>query len=291
MARTLLLGSTGFIGKAVAAELEKRGLDCVGLGSRDLDLTRPESSGKLAALVDEGTTVVLASRVARSTDPWRQFSGDMAILTHAAGALARRRAKLCVFASSTSVYGNAATDLDVTEETPVAPQSLYGTAKYLGERLLSHACAAAGTPLLIARPSMVYGPGDAAQSYGPSRFIRSALDAGEAAMHGDGRELRDNVYVDDLARILVDLSRLGARGVFNVGCGEPRSFVDLVRELERVSGRTIKTVHLPRSGPQTDQRLNVGKLLRALPGLRFTSFAAGLEKAYAAAALEPRKAP
>jgi UDP-glucose 4-epimerase len=284
MTRTLILGSTGFIGTAVSAELKKRGLAYKGLGSRDLDLTKPESAEKLAALVDEDAIIVVAARVNRP-DPQLQFADDIAVVTNVSDALARRRAKLCVFVSSTSVYGSAAANLDVTEETPVDPGSLYAISKFTGEHLLRLFCARAGTPLLTLRPAMVYGPGDPGTGYGPGRFVRSALKSGEIELFDDGGEIRDYLYIDDLARIAVDLSQAGAHGIFNVACGETPSFADIAAELERIAGKKIGIVRLPRRVPRIDQRLNVEKLRAALPGLRFTSFAAGLEKAYAAAAL------
>lgn len=279
MPKTLILGSTGFFGRALSSEMERRGLACHGLGSKTLDLTSSEASSKLASLYDADTTLILASRV-RQGSAWERFSGDVKIAAQAAQALSARPAKRCLFTSSSAVYGSAKTDLAVTEETPVAPGTLYGIAKLAGECLLRQACAQSHTPLVIVRPGMVYGPGDTGSAYGPTRLIRSVIASGQAELFGDGGELRDNLYIDDLVGMIADLSQQGAEGVYNLGSGAPASFLKIVEEIQRLSGRPVKIVALPRSQPKIDQRLIIRKVQQAVPERATTPLAAGLEKTY-----------
>ena len=278
MIETLLLGATGFIGSAIKAELVRRRASCRSLGSKDLDLTLPDSPDKLRELWNDDTIVVLASRVSRSMPPWEQFRQNAAIATHAAQALAARRPRLFVLISSSSVYGTAATDLAVTEATAVNPESPYAVSKFCGERLLSHAASQSGASLLILRPGMVYGPGDTSTAYGPTRLIRSYLALGEVRLYGDGSELRDNLYVEDLARTAVELAETGARGIFNVGCGVPVSFSEIVAALTRLTGKPVRVIAEPRLTAKVDQRLVIDKLLNALPETKFTDLAAGLKQ-------------
>lgn len=277
---TLLLGHTSFIGQALASELESRGSAWTGLSSKDLDLTAAGADEKLASRYGPRGVVVLLSRVSRRLPPWAQFEGDMAIAANAAKALEAKRAGLFVFFSTTLVYGDAATDLRVSETTAPRPGSPYAVAKYAAERLLTWAAARSGTPLLILRPSMVYGPGDASTAYGPARLLRSGLAEGKVRLFGDGRERRDYLFVSDLAHAAVGLALQGSTGVFNVGTGKPRSFVEIVAILERLAGRRLRVEHEPRRTPKADQRLLVGKLRKALPGFEPKDLADGLEETF-----------
>ena len=278
---TLILGHTSFIGKAIRTELEHRGAPWKGRSSKALDLTDLRAAEKLSKLYGQKSVVILLSRVNRPIAPLERFRGDMAIVTNAAKALASRRAGLFVFASSTAVYGNAATNMRVTEETPAAPDSPYAISKFCGERLLRHAAAQSKTPLLILRPSMIYGPGDASTAYGPSRLVRSGLK-GEVRLFGDGSELRDHLYVDDLARATVELTRRRATGLFNIGAGKPHSFYEIASIIKRLRGGALRVIREPRRVPKTNQRLIIDKLLDTQPNFKPMALAAGLEATYLA---------
>ena len=67
----------------------------------------------------------------------------------------------------------------VTEASAVEPADFYALAKYAGERVLANVCGAAKIPLVIVRPTGVYGPGDTHNSYGPNRFISQIMNDGK----------------------------------------------------------------------------------------------------------------
>ena len=219
MTKALVLGGTGFIGAALTAELSRRGIPVAAHGSHTLDLASPSAGVRLRRLMDRSTIVFFLSRAPYSSAPWAGFAGDVAILATAAAALRSGRARKWIYMSSTAIFGASRSNRSIHEDAPLAPQSPYAASKVLGERLLGSAAADGGSPLLVLRPPMVYGPGDAGAAYGPGQFIRSLIEKGEMRLFGDGGELRDLLYVDDLARVAVDLA-LGPRiGDFNVAGG------------------------------------------------------------------------
>lgn len=279
--RALVLGGTGFIGSALMGELRRRGVEARGFGSKTLDLSDPRAVAGLRRLIDARTTVFLLSRARYGGNPWAGFAKDAAILANAAAALRARAARKWVFLGSTAIFGASRTNRRIREDAPVTPESPYAAAKAMGELLLGGAAAAGGVPLLVLRPPMVYGPGDPGTAYGPGRLIRSLLEDGEMRLFGDGGELRDFLFIEDLARIAVDLA-LGPRsGAFNVAGGPPATFAALARSLKRLAGEG-KVVHDPRRIAKTDQVLDASKLRRALPRARFTPLARGLETTYRA---------
>ena len=288
LTKALVLGGTGFIGAALTAELSRRGIPVAAHGSHTLDLASPSAGVRLRRLMDRSTIVFFLSRAPYSSAPWAGFAGDVAILATAAAALRSGRARKWIYMSSTAIFGASRSNRSIHEDAPLAPQSPYAASKVLGERLLGSAAADGGSPLLVLRPPMVYGPGDAGAAYGPGQFIRSLIEKGEMRLFGDGGELRDLLYVDDLARVAVDLA-LGPRiGDFNVAGGPPCTFAALAKRLKALAGKG-RIVRDARRIAKTDQRLDASKLRRALPRARFTPLAKGLEAAYRAA-LEARSA-
>ncbi len=267
------------MGSALIAELATRGVDAQALGSRGFDLADPINVSAIADRLSDDSTLYVACRASPALGREAAFSKDMAILANVARCLQGRALRGCVYVSSFSVYGNAKSDLAITEETPTAPDTPYAVSKYAGELMLA-AATTNGTPLLIVRPPMVYGPGDTSRAYGPARFIRSLLETGEIRLFGDGRELRSYVHVRDLARATVELSLRGQSGIFCVDPGTSCSFVDLIDILARVSRRVVRIVEQTRDRACTDQRASPAKLLRVLPDFRFTELETGLAEAY-----------
>src|SRR3954447_22163684 len=105
-----------------------------------------------------------------------------------------------VFASSADVYG-ARNDAPVREATEPRPGTPYAIAKAEAEHLVANACRSSRGAVSV-RLSTVFGPHEHAARAIPA-FIR-ALAAGERpVVHGDGSDVRDYVYVDDVARALV----------------------------------------------------------------------------------------
>jgi UDP-glucose 4-epimerase len=70
-------------------------------------------------------------------------------------------------------------------------------------------------------------------------FVRLAMDDQTIPLMGDGRILRDFVYVDDVIdALLLSAERPAADGeIFNVGCGKPIVFRDLAAHVVRIAGK------------------------------------------------------
>ncbi len=290
MRRAVLLGGTGFIGRALTRELEARGLSVDPVGSRVLDLAQAGAHLPLAQRLGEDVLLLALFRASSRVDPWARFSADMAMATNVARAVESRPPGALCFLSSTAVYGNAASDLEVDENTPPRPDSLYGASKACAEDVLRLSATRAAVPLSILRPGMVYGPGDESEAYGPARLIRQALAGGEIELYGDGSEVRDNLYVDDLARMAASLGLSRAEGLFVAGSGEPVSFRRIVELLEPLAGRRLSVRETPRRTPKTDQGLRVLKLRAALKDLKITPLKDGLALAFRAAKEKPTHA-
>jgi UDP-glucose 4-epimerase len=279
--RVLILGASGYLGRALSGRFARDGVAVIGHDSRSLDLTHPEPLGLLDGVLGPETALVFASALTpdRGQTP-DTFLANVAMATNLAKALAGRSLGLCVNVGSDAVYGFDANP--VTEATPVSPGGYYALAKYAAERVMETAARAAGIPLLALRVTGVYGPGDPHGSYGPNAFARSLARDRSVRIFGDGEEERDHVYVDDVAAIAAGLIRARATGVLNVATGESRSFADVVKAIRRLVPYEVAVTHAPRAGAITHRRFDVARLGAALPSPAFTPFDDGLRATLAA---------
>jgi UDP-glucose 4-epimerase len=282
--RVVILGASGFIGAALAEHLGRTGREVVGFSSRTLDLRRPEALSALDGVLDGGATLVVASAI--TPDKGRTLDAleaNLQMAINLARYLGGRSLGRCVYFSSDAVYPFG--DEAVTEASPVEPADNYALAKYAGERVLQGAAEAGGFPLLVLRPTGVFGPGDSHNAYGPNRFVRSIVGERSVRLFGAGEETRDHIFVDDLAWLTVGLIDAGASGLYNLATGESRSFGSVVEELRGIIPDEFRVEQAPRAGggSVTHRRFDVGKLRESLPDATFTPFRDGLRRTLEAA--------
>jgi len=200
-----------------------------------------------------------------------------------------------VYASSAAVYG----DLDgrVARETlPPVPLTAYGADKFGSELHARVGWQVHRVPTLGLRFFNVYGPRqDPASPYsGVVSIFAARIASGlPLAIHGEGTQTRDFVYVADavahLIAAMATLPRAGGSGVLNVCTGRGTSVLELAQTLARLHDRPLRLQHGPaRLG---DIERSVGDPADAIAclGLRAaTPLAAGL--AATLAALQPAAA-
>jgi UDP-glucose 4-epimerase len=149
-----------------------------------------------------------------------------------------------VYASSSSVYGESQLKIQEENQRPF-PISPYAVSKLSGElycRLFSRLY---GLETVSLRYFNVFGPWQDPQSEYAAvipRFIRHALRGEPVEVHGDGLQSRDFTYISDVvqANLLAAKSPNVAGEVFNIGCGESHSVMDIVLFLSKFLGREIQ---------------------------------------------------
>jgi UDP-glucose 4-epimerase len=280
MSGVVLLGHTGFIGKPLFERLQP---DVQGFSSKTLDLRDPAALAALDGVADASTTLIVTSALTPDKGATIDtLSQNFAVAANLGRYLESHPVGRCVYLSSDAVYPML--DEPVTETSPVEPSNFYALAKYTAEQVLQHAASRAGFPLLILRPTGVYGPGDTHNSYGPNRFVRSIAQEGAVRLFGEGEERRDHLFVDDLVEIVAQLSAAAMSGVVNVASGTSRSFMSVVEELRGVVPYEFTVETSPRRTPITHRDFDLARLHQALPELRFTPLQEGLRRTFEAAA-------
>ncbi len=151
-----------------------------------------------------------------------------------------REVKL-IFAGTRGEYGSSVT-LPVAEDHPTNPKGIYAVTNLTAEKMvlvyqdvhkISGACL---------RITNTYGPRHqmAHDEYGVFNwFIRKAIDDEMIPVFGDGRILRDFLYVGDLVDCFLQIAACNSAygEVFNVGSGIPISFIDLAKKIVEIAGK------------------------------------------------------
>ncbi len=146
-----------------------------------------------------------------------------------------------IFAGTRGEYGSSVT-LPVDEDHPTNPKGIYAVTNLSAEKMVLVYDDIHGIQGACLRITNTYGPRHQMMhdEYGVFNwFIRKALDDADIPVFGDGRILRDFLYVDDLVRclLLVAVAEEAYGHVFNVGAGIPVSFQALAETIVRVVGK------------------------------------------------------
>jgi UDP-glucose 4-epimerase len=285
ISKVILLGHNGLIGRYVEAQFRSRSpeIEIIGCSLPEFDLLYKDHVASLAELMGPQTAVVFLSGIKRQLgDDLDTFNKNMLMVTNLVPLLERCSPGRLVYVSSGAVYGEEIDNLAISEETPVRPISYYGIAKYASECLLRKVVAAKpAMSLVCVRPPLVYGPGDASCSYGPAGFVKNVVEGKEIVLWGEGDELREFVYVEDLGRLLYEMTFSSYQGVLNAASGHSRNFRDILNILRSLAG-PIQVTARARSKNKVDNVYDACLLQKVCPQMQFTSLEIGIQKTYEA---------
>ncbi len=151
------------------------------------------------------------------------------------------RVKRVVLASSGAAYGEQK-DQPVRETARLNPQSPYAVSKMAAEGYVQALGQLWGIETVVLRIFNTYGPG---QNIPPTHapviphFLKQILAGGSLVTHGSGQQSRDFAYVRDVVDAMVAAGRVNGvdRAVINVGSGREVTIAELIRVMEKVTGR------------------------------------------------------
>jgi UDP-glucose 4-epimerase len=254
----LLLGGGGFIGVALARKLAAEGRHVYVLAPNAPQVIPNvhfvqgslDSPELLAKLLPHCSTVI---HLASATTPGSSANHPIRELENLAPSLRLLEAlqaypeiHLIFFSSGGVLYGNPRR-LPVQEDDAVAPLSYHGAGKAALEAFL-HAFRMRGHAVTILRPSNAYGPGQVLKSgFGLVRtMLEHACHDTPFEVWGDGENVRDFIYIDDVAEACARFVALPQNNDdYNVGSGRGYSIKQVQRIVEQVTGTELKTVYHP----------------------------------------------
>ena len=255
--RYLVTGAAGFIGSHLAATLAAEGHDVVGLDSFNdyYDPARKRANADGLGVVEADLLDADLDRLLGDVDGVFHLAGQPGVRAsfgpgfelyvarnvHASGRLfeaAARRGARVVYASSSSVYGEAET-YPTSEDVLPRPIAPYGVTKLCVEHLAFAHGRSTGLNAVGLRFFTVYGPRQR-----PDMAFTPMLEALAAGtpfrLFGDGSVSRSFTYVADaVAGTIAAMTRGRAGEIYNVGGGEEATMSEAIAVAERVAGREL----------------------------------------------------
>ncbi len=198
--------------------------------------------------------------------------------THVLLEAARERGLRYVQVSTDEVYGSIDSG-SFTEESPLAPSSPYSATKTGADLLVSSYFHTYGLETVICRGSNNYGPRQYPEKLIPL-MILNALGGDRLPVYGDGRNVRNWLYVEDFARGIDHALSHGVPGeAYNCGGPDECENLIVVRRILELTGADPSLIEYVADRPGHDRRYSLSsQKLRALGWEPRTHFEAGLRR-------------
>jgi UDP-glucose 4-epimerase len=261
--RVLVTGGLGFIGSNLTARL-------VGLGGKVtvMDNMMPRLGGNLFNVKEIADRIHINFSDVRDSHSMDYLVKDQAYIFHLAGQVnhvdsirnpiqdldincrgtlvllescrkVNPEVKI-IFAGTRGEYGSSVT-LPVAEDHPTNPKGIYAVTNLSAEKMILVYQDVHKIQGACLRITNTYGPRHqmAHDEYGVLNwFIRKAIDDEPIPVFGDGRILRDFLFVDDLVNCFLRTatSKKAYGEVFNVGTGVPINFIELAEKIVQIAG-------------------------------------------------------
>jgi UDP-glucuronate 4-epimerase len=250
--RYAVTGAAGFIGSHLAEALLERGHEVVGFdcftdyydpalkeeNASGLDVRRVDLAADALDLSGVDGVFHLAGRGgARSFDSSPLYRRQNVQASQRVFEAAARQGVRVVFASSSSVYGDAER-FPTPEDAVPAPRSPYGWSKLESEERAWACARSSGLDVVVLRYFSVFGPRQR-PDMAFSRIAGALLGDRPFELNGDGEQSRGWTYVSDVVEATIAAMPRG-RGTYNVGGGAEVSLSEAISLFERLAGRELR---------------------------------------------------
>ncbi len=293
MKRAVLMGGSGFLGSGLSRSLIKRGWRVV-----SMDASPPREEGVEWIEADVFDPVLASGPIERGDavfhlvhssipgesmlDPAGELEKNLVPYVRFIDLIAEAGAETIVYYSTGGqIYGSTG-QAPASEKRPERPVSGYGACKAAMEQFTRLAKTRKGLDHLILRPSNPYGPGqEITNRHGAiPALMKRALYGGSFTAYGN--TVRDYIFIDDASEAAAALVESGARNAtVNVGSGAGTSLLDLVRAVEKVTGKRIETEREPIRPGDVDSIVLDVSLLKKLSGFEpSVGLAQGLQRTW-----------
>ena len=238
--KVVVTGAAGFIGQALVKYLVRTGSEVIAVDRVIVNI--PGCSFHQADIIEQGVLdnllckeTVLFHMAARASvegsvvDPRNDFQNNTYSLLEVLESARKKNCKV-IFPSTASIY-DPSNKLPLNERAYVRPTSPYAAAKVAGEAYCAAYHRSFGLNVNIARLFSVYGIG--MNRFAIHDLIRKIQhNKNEIELLGDGNQIRDYLYIDDVVRGLVTIALNGKPGEdYNLASGIEVKMIDLAHKI------------------------------------------------------------
>lgn len=273
--RIVILGTSGIVASNLIREIKKINIKFIAIGRKEINLKAKDAYRRLSNSLKKSDTVIFIAAEAPVKN-LMMLSNNLKICSNVFKALEKKKVRQLIYISSDAVYSDIKNK--IKEKSKILPTSLHGFMHMTREKILKSKF---DKILCILRPTLIYGKGDTHNGYGPNRFINLANQNKNIKLFGNGEELRDHMYIQDIVKIIIECIIKKKTGVLNLASGKVYSFNYLAKIIVKLSKSKSKILKTKRVGkmPHNGYRpFNIKSLKENFPQAKIGSLKKNLRE-------------
>jgi UDP-glucose 4-epimerase len=255
--------------------LQKCKIPYLALSRKKIDLTQYNSKIKLARyLKPKDCVVFIAAKAPVKSE--EMLIKNIEMCSTICSVIKNTQISHLIYISSDAVYSDSLKPLK--ENSITLPSSLHGLMHLSREIMLKNIFKGA---ICFIRPTLIYGDNDPHNGYGPNRFFRLAKKNKDIKLFGKGEELRDHVWVDDVAEIILQVISKKTQGIVNIATGNVLSFKKIAKLIVKITSSSSKIKNTKRKGPMPHngyRSFNLFYFKKAFPNFKYKKIEEIFEK-------------
>ncbi len=274
--KTLVFGGSGFIGKTIIANLKLLEQEYISINSHKCNLLNLEKTNNYISNLpkDEYNIIILSTIPKSKILNLVNFKQNISIVNNVLSSIRQLSVKSIIYFSSVDVYGENP-KLPITEKTNLNPNDYYGMSKVISEYSVFNY--KTETPKLILRLPGVYGSKNDKFSI-IEKFSSSIIKGNEIIIEGDGNQLRDYVYIDDINKIISMFYYKPVNGIYNFVTGNSISVLAIIKIISSILKIEPNIAYMKKNNRYNDLIYNNAKFLNKFNGFEFINIKFGIEE-------------
>ena len=244
MSKIILLGGTGFLGKALLPMLQKENFKTITLVHEtnpdiitDIFLGDICKMGILDSQLDDDDIII--NLIGQYEENLTKFVntnvyGALSILN----SVSKKKNIKIILISSISVYGENLEHLS-KESDELHPKSIYGIVKLITEKIFENYSILNKTDTTILRMSTLYGPNKKTGHI--VNLIKSINNHVSTVAYNNGNQIRDLLFVNDAASGIIQSIKKQPKGfnIFNISSAKQYKILDIIKIIESISKKKL----------------------------------------------------
>ncbi len=239
----IILGSSGIISKNLQKRFRKNKIKFQSIGRSKLDLRKVYSIPLLKRKIQKADLVIFISAEA-PTKNIKMLKNNLKMCKNICKALRGKYLSNLVYISSDAVYSDS--KKKITEKSKTKPDSFHGKMHLKREWMLRSNFQ---DKICIIRPTLIYGPGDTHNGYGPNQFLNLAKRKKNISIFGNGEEKRDHIYIENVISIIMECILKKGRGIINAATGKTYTFKKIALIMNKLLKNDKSIKKIERKGP------------------------------------------
>lgn len=267
--RLVVIGANGFLGSTFCKKFDSNFFELKKVTSKNCNLLERNSITYLQKEIKEDDIIIFAAAKAPAKN-WDMLGTNLGMVNNFVEGIKKINVKYILNVSSDAVYSDSTSEIN--EESSVMPDNPHGYMHYVREKILEENL---DIPIGHIRPTLVYGMDDPHNGYGPNSFLRLAKEGKDIALFGEGEELRDHIYVEDVAKIAMCMVENCLEQKINAVSAKPMTFYKIAETIKNLINPSIKILNTPRTNPMPHNGFRVfkaSKIISTLPTFKAHDF-------------------